>query len=123
MQRAIPPGGGTATSAVPSNGTSCQPSRRAARAGYSAVRSGDDVKIALSTSSGRNPFASWSPRNSSAVASRIASRVLAVAVVAPRSSRNILVMALGGRLRLLVRKDGALLEGRGPVEASLPAVG
>src|SRR5439155_1731096 len=75
MQRGRP--SGTATSAVPSSGTSRQPSRRAARAGYSAVRSGEDVKIALSTSSGWNPFASWSARNSSAVASRIASRVLA----------------------------------------------
>src|SRR5439155_1666426 len=66
MQRGTP--SGTATSAAPSSGTSLQPSRRAARAGYSAVRSGDDVKIALSTSSGWKPFASWSARNSSAVA-------------------------------------------------------
>src|SRR5437870_6428152 len=122
MQRAIPPGGGTATSAVPSNGTSCQPSRRAARAGYAAVRSGDDVKIARSTSSGRKPFASWSTRNSSAVASRIASRVLAVAVVAPRSPRKILLMALVDRLRLMVITDAALLKGRDPVEACRRAV-
>src|SRR5204863_457551 len=70
MQRGTP--SGTATSAAPSRGTSLQPSRRAARAGYSAVRSGDDVKIALSTSSGWKPLVSWSARNSSAVASRIA---------------------------------------------------
>src|SRR5712691_8975219 len=103
MQRGRP--SGTATSAVPSSGTSRQPSRRAARAGYSAVRSGEDVKIALSTSSGRNPFASWSARNSSAVASRIASRVLAAAVVAPRSPRRILLMALADQLRLMVMTD------------------
>src|SRR5438034_810242 len=64
MQRGTP--SGTATSAAPSRGTSLQPSRRAARAGYSAVRSGDEAKIALSTSSGWKPFASWSARNSSA---------------------------------------------------------
>src|SRR2546428_369714 len=57
---------GTATSAAPSSGTSLQPSRRAARAGYSAVRSGDDVKMALSTSSGWKPFACCSPRHSAA---------------------------------------------------------
>src|SRR6266705_2701470 len=120
MQRGSP--SGTATSAVPSSGTSCQPSRRAARAGYSAVRSGDDVKIALSTSSGRNPFASWSARSSSAVASRIASRVFAVAVVAPRSPRRILLMALVDRLRLMVVTDAVLLKGRDPVEACRRAV-
>src|SRR5437773_635330 len=64
MQRGRP--SGTATSLAPSSGTPVQPSSRAARAGYSAVRSGDDVKMALSTSSGRKPFASWSARNSSA---------------------------------------------------------
>src|SRR3989449_11044316 len=110
MQRGRP--SGTATSAVPSSGTSRQLSRRAARAGYSAVRSGEDVKIALSTSSGWNPFASWSARNSSAVASRIASRVLAAAVVAPRSPRRILLMALADQLRLMVITDAALLKGR-----------
>src|SRR2546423_14372023 len=110
MQRDNP--SGTATSAAPSSGTSVQPSSRAARAGYSAVRSGDDVKIALSTSSGRKPFASWSARNSSAVASRIAARVFAPAVVAPRSPRRVLVMALADRLRLMVLTDAALLKGR-----------
>src|SRR6266571_4816101 len=120
MQRGSP--SGTATSAVPSSGTSCQPSRRAARAGYSAVRSGDDVKIALSTSSGRNPFASWSARSSSAVASRIASRVLAVAVVAPRSPRRNLVMALADQVRLMVISDAALLKGRDTVDACRRAV-
>src|SRR5437867_7630199 len=120
MQRGTP--SGTATSAAPSRGTSGQPSWRAARAGYSAVRSGDDVKIALSTSSGRNPFASWSARNSSAVASRIASRVFAVAVVAPRSPRRVLLMALDRQLRLMVVTDVELLKGRDPVTACRQAV-
>src|SRR5256885_10694596 len=110
MQRGNP--SGTATSAVPRRGTSLQPSSRAARAGYSAVRSGDDVKIALSTSSGRKPLASWSARSSSAVALRIASRVFAAAVVAPRSPRRVLVMALADQLRLMVLTDAALLKGR-----------
>src|SRR3989454_5829764 len=115
MQRGTP--SGTATSAAPSRGTSLQPSRRAARAGYSAVRSGDDVKMALSTSSGWKPFASWSPRNSSAVASRMAWPVLAAAVVAPRSPRRILLMAIGRQLRLMVITDSGVLTGRDPVEA------
>src|SRR2546425_422570 len=119
MQRGTP--SGTATSAAPSRGTSLQPSRRAARAGYSAVRSGDDVKIALSTSSGWNPFASWSARNSSAVASRMAWPVLAGAVVAPRSPRRVLLMALAGQLRLMVITDAGVLKGRDPVEACRPA--
>src|SRR6266705_1800622 len=102
MQRGTP--SGTATSAAPSRGTSLQPSRRAARAGYSAVRSGDDVKIALSTSSGWKPFASWSARNNSAV-------------VAPRSPRRVLLMALAGQLRLMVITDAGVLKGRDPVEA------
>src|SRR6266404_5855601 len=114
MQRGTP--SGTATSAAPSSGTSLQPSRRAARAGYSAVRSGDDVKMALSTSSGWKPFASCSPRNSSAVASRMAWPVLAAAVVAPRSPRRILLMALGSQLRLMVITDSGVLKGRDPVE-------
>src|SRR5260370_84727 len=120
MQRGRP--SGTATSAVPSNGTSFQPSRRAARAGYSAVRSGEDVKIALSTSSGRKPFASCRARNSSAVASRIASLVLAAAVVAPRSPRKVLLMALADQLRLMVVTDAVLLKGRDPVAACRQAV-
>src|SRR5207244_1019924 len=115
MQRGRP--SGTATSAVPSRGTSVHPSKRAARAGYSAVKSGDDVKIALSTSSGLKPLASWSARNSSAVAFRIASRVLAAAVVAPRSPRRVLVMALADQLRLMVLTDAALLKGRDVVAA------
>src|SRR5439155_969680 len=98
-------------------GTSSQPRRRAARAGYSAVRSGDDVKMALSTSSGSKPFASRSARSSSSAASRIASRVFAVAVVAPRSPRRILAMALVDRVRLMVITDAALLKGRDPVTA------
>src|SRR5205814_9836755 len=108
MQRGSP--SGTATSAAPRRGTSLQPSSRAARAGYSAVRSGDDVKIALSTSSGRNPLASWSARNSSAVAARIAARVFAAAVVAPRSPPRVMVMALADRVRLLGLTDAALLK-------------
>src|SRR6266576_3205112 len=115
MQRGTP--SGTATSAAPSRGTSLQPSRRAARAGYSAVRSGDDVKIALSTSSGWKPLVSWSARNSSAVASRIAWPVLAGAVVAPRSPRRVLLMGLAGQLRLMVITDAGVLKGRDPVEA------
>src|SRR5439155_13958081 len=114
MQRGRP--SGTATSLAPSSGTPVQPSRRAARAGYSAVRSGDDVKMALSTPSGRKPFASWSARNSSAVASRIAWPVFAAAVVAPRSPRRVLLMALGRQLRLMVITDSGLLKGRDPVE-------
>src|SRR2546427_1547324 len=121
MQRGTP--SGTATSAAPSRGTSLQPSRRAARAGYSAVRSGDEVKIALSTSSGWKPFASWSARNSSAVASRIAWPVLAGAVVAPRSPRRVLLMALAGQLRLMVITDAGVLKGRDPVEACPPGGG
>src|SRR5213080_2624019 len=120
MQRGTP--SGTATSAAPSSGTSLQPSRRAARAGYSAVRSGDDVKIALSTSSGWKPFACWSPRNSSAVASRIAGPVFAAAVVAPRSPRRVLLMALVDQLRLMVITDAGVLKGRDPVETCRRAV-
>src|SRR5579885_1238038 len=98
------------------------PSSRAARAGYSAVRSGDDVKIALSTSSGRKPLASWSARSSSAVASRIASRLFAAAVVAPRNPRRTLLMTLADRVRLMVITDPALLKGRDPVAACRRAV-
>src|SRR5688572_32161358 len=120
MQRGKPPG--TATSAAPRSGTSRQPSRRVARAGYSAVRSGDDVKTALSTSSGANPLASCSARSSSSVASRMASQVLAVAVVAPRSPRRTLLMALADQLRLMVLTDAALLKGRDPVDVCRRAV-
>src|SRR4029077_13719884 len=120
MQRGTP--SGTATSAAPSSGTSLQPSRRAARAGYSAVRSGEEVKMALSTSSGWKPFASWSARINSSVASRIASRVFADAVVAPRSPRRILLMALVDQLRLMVVTDASLLKGRDPVDACRRAV-
>src|SRR5256714_13729610 len=120
MQRARP--SGTATSAARSGARSGQPSRRAARAGYSAVRSGDDVKIALSTSSGWKSFASRSARSSSSAASRIASRVFAVAVVAPRSPRRILAMALVDQVRLMVITDAALLKGRDPVTACRQAV-
>src|SRR5258708_23713144 len=119
MQRGAP--SGTATSAGRGRGTSLQPSRRAARAGYSAVRSGDDVKIALSTSSGWNPFASWSARNSSAVASRMAWPVLAGAVVAPRSPRRVLLMGLAGQVRLIVVTDAGGLKRRDAGEAGRPA--
>src|SRR5213592_4830407 len=115
MQRGRP--SGTATSAAPSNGTSRHPRRRAARAGYSAVRSGDDVKIALSTSSGWKAFACCRVRSSSSVAVRIASRVFAAALVAPRSPRRVLLMALESRLRLMVITDAGVLKGRDPVEA------
>src|SRR6267142_1127513 len=120
MQRGMPPG--TATSAAPSRGTSVQPRRRAARAGYSAVRSGDDVKMALSTSSGAKPFAVWRARSSSSVACRIASLVFAVAVVAPRSPRRIFVMALADQWRLMVLTDPVLLKGRDPVAVCRQAV-
>src|SRR5213594_163337 len=120
MQRRNPLG--TATSAAPSSGTSVQPSPRAARAGYSAVRSGEDVKIALSTSSGAKPFACCSAASSSAVAARIASLVLAVAVVAPRRPRRILVMALVDQLRLMVITDPVLLKGRDAVTVCRAAV-
>src|SRR5206468_3315448 len=116
MQRRSPLG--TATSAVPSSGTSLQPSLRAARAGYSAVRSGDDVKIALSTSSGAKPLASRRAESSSSVASSIASLVLADAVVAPRSPRRIFVMALADQMRLMVITDPVLL---GALRRHLPA--
>src|SRR3989442_792831 len=112
----------TATSAAPSKGTSSQPSRRAARAGYSAVRSGEDVKMALSTSSGWKPFACCNARSSSSVALRIASLVLAIAVVAPRSPRRVLLMALADQVRLMVLTDPDLLKGRDPVEACRRAV-
>src|SRR6267142_1660018 len=120
MQRGMPPG--TATSAAPSRGTSVQPRRRAARAGYSAVRSGDDVKMALSTSSGAKPFAVCRARSSSSVACRIASLVFAVAVVAPRSPRRIFVMALADQWRLMVLTDPVLLKGRDPVAVCRQAV-
>src|SRR6267378_6172627 len=120
MQRRKPVG--TATSAVPSSGTSVQPSRRAARAGYSAVRSGDDVKMALSTSPGSKPFASRSAASSSSAASRIASLVFAVEVVAPRRPRRILVMALADQLRLMVITDPVLLKGRDTVAVLRQAV-
>src|SRR2546423_438105 len=120
MQRGSP--SGTASSAAPSKGTSSQPSRRAARAGYSAVKSGDDVKIALSTSSGSKPFASRSARSSSSAASRIASLVFAVAVVAPRSPRRTLVMALADQVRLMVITDPVLLKGRDAVDVLRQAV-
>src|SRR2546426_10277660 len=115
MQRGTP--SGTGTSAAPSSGTSLQPSRRAARAGYSAVRSGDDVKIALSTSSGWKPFASWSARNSSAVASRIARPGLAGGGGGPRSPRRGFVLALAGQFGLLVVSDAGGFKGGEPVEA------
>src|SRR3989442_3949839 len=112
----------SAPAAQPSRGTWSQPSRRAARAGYSAVKSGEDVKMALSTSSGWKPFACCNARSSSSVALRIASLVLAVAVVAPRSPRRVLLMALADQLRLMVLTDPDLLKGRDPVEACRRAV-
>src|ERR1700751_3451073 len=114
MQRGTP--SGTPTSLAPSKGTLSHPSRRAARAGYSAVRSGVDVKIALSTSSGWKAFASCSARINSSVASRIASEVFAAAVVAPRKPRRILVMGIRDQLRLMVLTDAELWKGRDGVE-------
>src|SRR3989442_12672875 len=116
------PRAGPPTSAAAGQGTSRQASRRSARAGYSAVRSGEGVKMALSTSSGWKPFACCSARSSSSVALRIASLVLAVAVVAPRSPRRVLLMALADQLRLMVLTDADLLKGRDPVEACRRAV-
>src|SRR2546422_11605941 len=72
--------------------------------------------MALSTSSGRKPLASWSARNSSAVESRMAWPVFAAAVVARRSPRRVLLMVLGRQLRLMVITDAGLLKGRDPVE-------
>src|SRR5256712_10853245 len=43
--------------------------------------------------------------------------VLAAAVVAPRSPRRILLMALDRQLRLMVNTDAGVLKGRDPVEA------
>src|SRR6266699_1896131 len=120
MQRRKPVG--TATSAAPSSGTSVQPSRRAARAGYSAVRSGDEVKIALSTSPGSKPLAARGAPSSAAGASRIASLVFAGVVVAPRRPRRILVMALVDQLRLMVITDPVLLKGRDAVAVCRAAV-
>src|SRR5207247_11359055 len=78
--------------------------------------------MALSTSSGWKPFACCNARSSSSVALRIASLVLAVAVVAPRSPRRVLLMALADQLRLMVLTDADLLKGRDPVEACRRAV-
>src|SRR5438477_6728294 len=120
MHRGTPPG--TGTSAAPSRGTPVHPSRRAARAGYSAVRSGDDVKIALSTSAGSKLLAFWRAASSSSVASRIASLVFAVAVVAPRRPRRILVMALADQLRLMVVTNPVALMARDPLALCRAAV-
>jgi len=76
-----------------SSGTSCHPRAAPRRAGYSAVRSGDDVKIGALHVLGLKAVRSSSARSSSAVAWRIASLVFARAVVAPRRPRRILVMA------------------------------
>src|SRR5207244_9704096 len=53
---------------------------------------------------------------------RIAWPVLAGAVVAPRSPRRVLLMALAGQLRLMVITDAGVLKGRDPVEACRRAV-
>src|SRR6059058_621956 len=109
MQRSRP--SGTATSAVPSRGTSVHPSKRAARAGYSAVKSGDDVKIALSTSSGRKPLPSWRARNSSAVAFRIALRLMVLTDAALLKGRDVVAecrqAARGGATMIQVRLKDA----------------
>src|SRR2546426_3845801 len=73
-------------------------------------------------SSGAKPFAVCSAASSSWVASRIASLVLAVAVVAPRRPRRILVMSLADQLRLMVITDPVLLQGRDAVAVCRAAV-
>src|SRR5437899_11038073 len=80
--------------------------------------------MALSTSPGSKPLASRSAASNSCVASRIASLVLAVAVVAPRRPRRILgeVMALVDQLRLMVITDPDLFKGRDPVGVCRAAV-
>src|SRR2546427_7530721 len=62
-------------------------------------------------------------RSSYTVASRMASLVFAVAVVAPRSPRRILdAMSLAEQLRLMVLTDAALLKGRDVVDVCCRAV-
>src|SRR5437867_11251106 len=80
--------------------------------------------MALSTSPGSKPLASRSAASNSCVASKIASLVLAVAVVAPRRPRRILgeVMALVDQLRLMVMTDADLFKGRDPVAGCRAAV-
>src|SRR5207245_4649234 len=78
--------------------------------------------LARSAWADRKRFAPWRSRNGSAVASRIAPGVLAAAVVAPRSPRRILLMALADQLRLMVITDAALLKGRPAVDACRRAV-
>src|SRR2546426_12322700 len=73
-------------------------------------------------SSGAKPFAVCSAASSSWVASRIASLVLAAAVVAPRRPRRILLMALADQLRLMVITDPVLLKGRDAVAVCRAAV-
>src|SRR5919198_2850530 len=78
--------------------------------------------MALSTSAGSKPFAVCSAESSSSVAWRIASLVLAVAVVAPRRPRRTLLMALVDQLRLMVITDPVLLKGRDAVAVCRAAV-
>src|SRR5258708_17689971 len=73
-------------------------------------------------SSGAKPLACCRARSSSAVASRIASLVFAVAVVAPRNPRRILAMTLDSWVRLMVLTDDALLKGRDAVDVCRRAV-
>ena len=78
---------GTFISCPQRRATWVQPICLAARAGNSALRSGLAVKKAEATSSMSIPFASTIAPRSSVVAARIASRVLALTVVAPRTPR------------------------------------
>src|SRR2546428_9676079 len=67
-------------------------------------------------------FSGCNARSCSSVALRIPSLVLAVAVVAPRSPRRVLLMPLADQVRLMVLTDPDLLKGRDPVEACRRAV-
>ena len=79
---------GDSTSTAPSSGTWFQPISRAARGANAALRSGVTVKMALAMSSGWTLLAAAMARNSSCVASMMASGVFWLAVVAPRIPRQ-----------------------------------
>src|SRR5574341_1261479 len=75
---------GTSLSWVQISATSYHPRLRAAAAGYSALRPGVVVNQADATSSGWMSLAAIIASSNSRVASRMASRVLSLATVAPR---------------------------------------
>src|SRR5579859_3609698 len=87
---------GTAISWLHISAVSCQPRCRAASAGYSAFRSGVVVNHTLAISSRSMLLAATSLCSRSDVASRIASGVLALAVVAPRTPRQVMDGAVFG---------------------------